>query len=145
MFPDFVTPQARAWWGRRNAEHVRSGLAGIWNDMNEPATGVIAPEAMRFDGGREVSDWCRVAQLYAGGGYGSFFPPEKGDEVLVAFVQGDMRIPIVLGGLYNGQDKPSTSRDGGKDQKLIRTRGGHQLLFDDTGSDKALIRFASGL
>jgi uncharacterized protein involved in type VI secretion and phage assembly len=92
----------------------------------------------RFDGGREVSDWCRVAQLYAGGGYGSFFPPEKGDEVLVAFVQGDMRIPIVLGGLYNGQDKPATSRDGGKDQKLIRTRGGHQVLLDDTSSDKAV-------
>ena len=52
VFPDFVTPEARAWWGRRNAEHVRSGFDGIWNDMNEPATGVIAPEAMRFDRGR---------------------------------------------------------------------------------------------
>jgi alpha-glucosidase len=52
VFPDFVTPEARAWWGRRNAAHVRSGLDGIWNDMNEPATGTIAPEAMRFDRGR---------------------------------------------------------------------------------------------
>jgi len=51
-FPDFVTPEARAWWGRRNADHVRSGVAGIWNDMNEPATGTIAAEAMRFDRGR---------------------------------------------------------------------------------------------
>ena len=56
VFPDFVTPEARAWWGRRNAEHVRSGLAGIWNDMNEPATGVIAPEAMRFDRGRDAHE-----------------------------------------------------------------------------------------
>ena len=53
VFPDFVTPEARAWWGRRNADHVRSGLDGIWNDMNEPATGVIPPEAMRFDRGRD--------------------------------------------------------------------------------------------
>jgi alpha-glucosidase len=52
VFPDFVTPEARAWWGRRNAEHVRSGIAGIWNDMNEPATGTLAPDAMRFDRGR---------------------------------------------------------------------------------------------
>ncbi|MCE9616122.1 MAG: glycoside hydrolase family 31 protein [Lentisphaerae bacterium] len=36
-FPDFSTPAARAWWGRLNAAHVRSGLDGIWNDMNEPA------------------------------------------------------------------------------------------------------------
>jgi alpha-glucosidase len=50
-FPDFVTEEARAWWGELNAEHVRSGLAGIWNDMNEPATGAIAPDRMRFGKG----------------------------------------------------------------------------------------------
>ncbi|MDF2092139.1 glycoside hydrolase family 31 protein [Knoellia sp. 3-2P3] len=52
-FPDFATEEARSWWGELNAAHVRSGLAGIWNDMNEPATGVIDPRAMRFDHGRE--------------------------------------------------------------------------------------------
>jgi alpha-glucosidase len=51
-FPDFVTEDARAWWGELNAAHVASGLAGIWNDMNEPATGSIPPERMRFDRGR---------------------------------------------------------------------------------------------
>lgn len=51
-FPDFVTERARTWWGELNAAHVQSGLAGIWNDMNEPATGVIPPGRMRFDGGR---------------------------------------------------------------------------------------------
>ena len=50
-FPDFSLPETRAWWGRLNAAHVQSGLAGIWNDMNEPATGDIAPEAMHFGGG----------------------------------------------------------------------------------------------
>ena len=52
VFPDFATPEARAWWGALNARHVESGLAGIWNDMNEPATGEIPPEAMLFDRGR---------------------------------------------------------------------------------------------
>jgi alpha-glucosidase len=51
-FPDFVTEEARDWWGELNAEHVRSGVAGIWNDMNEPATGSIPPDAMRFGRGR---------------------------------------------------------------------------------------------
>src|SRR3954470_24133875 len=50
-FPDFVTEEGRAWWGELNAAHVRSGIAGIWNDMNEPATGRIAPERMRFGRG----------------------------------------------------------------------------------------------
>lgn len=52
-FPDFATEEARAWWGELNAAHVESGLAGIWNDMNEPATGVISPHEMRFDHGRQ--------------------------------------------------------------------------------------------
>src|SRR5262249_21351820 len=69
-----------------------------------------------------VSDWVRVRQLYAGSGYGAFFLPEKGTEVLVAFVHGDMRRPVVLGGLYNGKDKPPTKRTKQDDHKLIRTR-----------------------
>lgn len=52
-FPDFATPEGRAWWGELNAAHVQSGLAGIWNDMNEPATGDIPPDTMRFSQGRE--------------------------------------------------------------------------------------------
>jgi alpha-glucosidase len=51
-FGDFVTEEGRAWWGELNAAHVQSGLAGIWNDMNEPATGNIPPGRMRFDHGR---------------------------------------------------------------------------------------------
>lgn len=85
-----------------------------------------------------VSDWCRMSQLYAGNGYGSVFIPERGDEVLVAFIHGDMRFPVVLGGLYNGQDKPPVSRQGGRDQKVIRTRHGHQLVFDDRASEAAV-------
>jgi len=50
-FPDFVTEEARTWWGELNAAHVLSGLAGIWNDMNEPATGDIPSMRMRFDRG----------------------------------------------------------------------------------------------
>jgi phage baseplate assembly protein gpV len=76
------------------------------------------------------------------GGYGSVFVPEKGDEVLVAFVHGDMRFPIVLGGLYNGEDKPPTARTDGRDQKMIRTRHGHEVLLDDTES-KAAVRITS--
>jgi alpha-glucosidase len=51
-FPDFVTEEARRWWGELNAAHVSSGLAGIWNDMNEPATGSIPALPMRFGHGQ---------------------------------------------------------------------------------------------
>ena len=89
------------------------------------------------------TEWCRICNPYAGGGYGFVFHPEEGDEVLVAFVQGEMKDPIVLGGLYNGQDKPPTARAKGndeKDEKMIRTKAGHKITFDDkNGSEKIAI------
>ena len=36
-FPDFLNPAAREWWGREQARLQRLGIAGFWNDMNEPA------------------------------------------------------------------------------------------------------------
>jgi len=37
MLPDFNRPEARAWWGEQHRPLVEVGVAGIWNDMNEPA------------------------------------------------------------------------------------------------------------
>jgi phage baseplate assembly protein V len=92
-----------------------------------------------------VTEWCRVAQPYAGDGYGAYFVPEVGDEVLVAFVHGDMRMPVVLGGLYNGKDKPPEARGGGEDPKYIRTRAGHRISFEDAeGRQKIEVVDASG-
>jgi uncharacterized protein involved in type VI secretion and phage assembly len=92
-----------------------------------------------------ATEWCRVRQSYAGNGYGSFFIPEEGDEVLVAFIQGDMRFPVILGGLYNGKDKPPTSRENDKDQKMIRTKGKHEILLDDSsGKERVRIKTKEG-
>ncbi len=112
---------------------------GIVHDVDDPQKlGRIKVSFPWFDGDTIV-EWCRVMQFYAGGGYGAFFIPEVGDEVAVSFVHGDMRLPIILGGLYNGQDKPSTYRQGDdKNEKLIRTKGGHQILLNDTGGSKQI-------
>ena len=37
VFPDFLRPDVRAWWGELHKSLTDSGVAGIWNDMNEPA------------------------------------------------------------------------------------------------------------
>lgn len=37
VFPDFTDPAARKWWAGQIAGFVSVGLAGIWNDMNEPS------------------------------------------------------------------------------------------------------------
>lgn len=37
QFPDFTNPTVREWWGGLYKELVELGVAGVWNDMNEPA------------------------------------------------------------------------------------------------------------
>ena len=114
-------------------------------DVNDPEkSGKVKLKFPWFDGNMET-EWCRVRQFYAGNDYGAFFIPEVGDEVLVSFIHGDMRYPIILGGLYNGKDKPPSYRTDDKDEKMIRTKGGHQIILDDTsGSEKISIIDANG-
>ncbi len=86
-----------------------------------------------------VTDWCRVIQPYAGPKYGAVFVPETQTEVLVAFVHGDMNEPVVIGGLYNGDDKPPTYHDGTKqDVKMIKTKAGHVFRLDDSAKARAI-------
>lgn len=125
----------------RSTDQRYYGVAeAIVTDVNDPGQeGRVKLKYPWFDD-NTVSDWARVRQLYAGPGYGTFFIPEVDDEVLVAFVHGDMKMPIVLGGLYNGSDKPSMFRDDSTDPKLIRTKGGQQILLDDSsGKEKIQI------
>ncbi|HYA68862.1 MAG TPA: TIM-barrel domain-containing protein [Acidimicrobiales bacterium] len=38
VFPDFTHPATRQWWGSKYGDLLDQGVAGIWHDMNEPAT-----------------------------------------------------------------------------------------------------------
>jgi uncharacterized protein involved in type VI secretion and phage assembly len=81
------------------------------------------------------TDWVRIATLMAGSERGSFFLPEVGDEVLVAFEHGDINRPFVIGALWNGIDKPpETNSDGQNNIRKIKSRSGHEIIFNDDSS-----------
>src|SRR5690606_16584541 len=50
--------------------------------------------------------WVRVATPWAGDNWGAVAVPRKGQEVLVAFLEGDIDRPVVVGALYNGRGQP---------------------------------------
>jgi len=78
------------------------------------------------------SHWARIASPMAGQNRGMVFLPEVNDEVLVAFEHGDLNRPYVLGGLWNGVDKPPEgNKDGKNNIRKIRSRSGHEIIFDD--------------
>ncbi|MDQ3908749.1 MAG: phage baseplate assembly protein V [Acidobacteriota bacterium] len=86
----------------------------------------------------DESNWARVAAPMAGNGTGVYFLPEVGDEVLVAFEQGDVRFPYVVGALWNGKDAPPEKNDDGKNGvRVIKSRSGHVVrLTDEGGKEK---------
>ncbi len=59
--------------------------------------------------------WARVVVPFAGDNRGAFFIPDVGDEVLVVYLSGDSRFPVVLGGLWNGHDTAPDSFGGSGD------------------------------
>lgn len=59
--------------------------------------------------------WARVAVPFAGSNRGAFFIPDVGDEVVVVYMAGDPRFPIVIGGLWNGSDSAPDALGGSGD------------------------------
>lgn len=80
----------------------------------------------------EESHWARIAVLMAGADRGTYFLPEVDDEVLVGFEHGDLRLPYVIGALWNGQDAPPADNGDGKNNvRVIKSRSGHVIKLND--------------
>ena len=119
-------------------ESRQTGLVvGIVTDNNDPDGLGRVKVKYPWLSSDHASDWARVAVVGGGAQRGIEFLPEVNDEVLVGFEMGDIHFPYVLGGLWNGQDKPpkanSAAVSGGKvQQRVIATRAGHLITLDDT-------------
>lgn len=82
--------------------------------------------------GHDGPVWARVASAFAGKNRGAFLLPDVGDEVLVVFMNGDSRHPIVVGGLWNGTDTAPETLSGGRNvRKVIRSKNGVKLTLED--------------
>jgi phage baseplate assembly protein V len=77
--------------------------------------------------------WARQATLMAGADRGTWFVPDIGDAVLVAFEGGDPRSPFVLGALWTKAAAPPETMDAAGDnpRRVIATRGGARIAIDD--------------
>lgn len=86
----------------------------------------------------DTSCWLRVAQPWAGPGWGTVFIPRVGMEVLVAFIDGDPDQPLCIGSVYNGQNHPPYAPlPEHKTKSTIRSssspggEGNNELTFED--------------
>ena len=93
----------------------------------------------------DSSCWIRVGQIWAGKRWGASFWPRVGQEVIVAFEEGDPDQPVIVGSLYNADQMPPYLGEGPdpkhkNDNKVSgiksnTTPGGqgyNEIRFDDT-------------
>jgi uncharacterized protein involved in type VI secretion and phage assembly len=119
--------------------HFKGVVPGLVKSLKDPeGIGRIQVLLPRLPGENRTF-WASVAAPMAGSKRGFFFQPERDDEVLVAFDEGDPHHPYILGFLWNGMDKPPP---GANDKvRRLRTVSGHVVEFDDRrGKEKILIK-----
>ena len=94
-------------------------------------------ELVTFQGSSGMSEiWARMSFNYASNQAGFFFFPEIGDEVLVNFMNGDPRFPVITGSLYSSKLKPKLEPDAENSTKAIHSKSGIAIIFNE--KDKIL-------
>jgi uncharacterized protein involved in type VI secretion and phage assembly len=83
-------------------------LAEVVSVKDQKHQGRIKVKLYPFDGigAQNAPFWARVAVPYAGDRRGAFLIPNKGDEVIVQFLQGDPSHAVVTGAVWNGRNRP---------------------------------------
>ena len=133
----------------READGFLTGLAvGVVTDNQDPEKLARVRVRLPWHTGGDTSYWARPAMPMAGNDRGTYFLPEVGDEVLVAAEDGDPSHLYVLGVLWNGQQKPPADNDdGANNTRLLKSRSGHTVRFNDDDSQPEIevkLRTASG-
>lgn len=85
-----------------------------------------------WDSDANESYWARVLTFMSGDDFGSHFVPEIGDEVLVSFLNGNLESPVIMGSLWNEEKTPPYDATDENNIRAIKSRSGHELVFDDT-------------
>jgi uncharacterized protein involved in type VI secretion and phage assembly len=103
---------------------------------------------LSFDGATQPAGpiWARVALPFAGDKRGGFMLPDVGDEVLVIFVNGDSRFPVIVGGLWSGSTGiPETLGGSGDrvDRWTITGKAGTRIAIIEEASGQPTIKFST--
>lgn len=108
-------------------------MIGIVTDnYNKDMPGRVCVSIPVRDKDANVLKWARIASLFSGKNWGSYFVPEVGDQVLLVFEQGNIEKPYVIGCVPKDNDKFLTKAvDKDNQIKRIITKNGNTIDFED--------------
>jgi uncharacterized protein involved in type VI secretion and phage assembly len=95
--------------------------------------------------GDAVRCWATLLSPYADDDQGFQVLPAVDTQVVVAFEAGDLRRPYIIGAAWNGREAMPEAPEAGNNKRLIKTRSGSLLEFDDTdGAARVTLSMQSG-
>lgn len=130
--PERITPWPRI-HGAMHA-HIDADTSGDYASIDSDGRyKVRMPYDVNLNKGGKASRWIRMAQPYAGAGYGQHHPLHKGTEVLLIHIDGDPDRPIIASAVPNPQTlSPSTSSNA--TQSVTQTASGIRVEMEDLQS-----------
>jgi uncharacterized protein involved in type VI secretion and phage assembly len=131
--------------GEGESSKVYEPLIGVVTDNKDPSKlGRVKVKLPILSEG-ETTFWVPIVMPGAGKNRGWFFIPEPEDEVLVVFEHGDLNRPLIIGSLWNGKDTPPGDNKNGKnDARMIKSRQGSKVTFDDSENPNIVIEDGTG-
>lgn len=106
--------------------------AVVKENWNEEQPGKVLVQFLTGEEGKNITKWLPVINPYCGNGFGFYFHPEVDTEVVVGSLAGDENSLFVMGNLWNQTDILPAGTAGEKNTiKRIRTKGNHEIVFDD--------------
>jgi phage protein D len=129
-----------------NRQHRTYGLRVGKVDKNVDEAGLGRVKVVFPGVGDDAgSTWARVATPMAGADRGLYLLPDEKDDVVVAFLEGSQRDPVVLGSVWNMKAQPPVAnRLPGNNVRVLKTHK-HEILLDDTDTkEQIVIRHAKG-
>lgn len=133
---------------QESPNRIYSILTGIVTDNADPDHEYrVCIRLLNRDTSDYETGFIRVATMMTGKEYGMYFLPEIGDEVLVAFEDGDITRPYVIGSLWNQKNKPPVEHSQKENViREIKTKHGHTVIFhDEDDKDSIEIKTPKGL
>jgi uncharacterized protein involved in type VI secretion and phage assembly len=94
----------------------------------------------------DASSEARIAAPMAGPGRGAFVRPEPGDEVVVAFENGDLSQPVVLASVWRPGEQlpPGADTSAANQVRTFVSKAGHKVTFNDTPGSGGITLETSG-
>jgi uncharacterized protein involved in type VI secretion and phage assembly len=132
---------SRPWTGDMTLAGVYYGIV-CQNKDEEKKLGRIKVRFPWLDqGDTDQAHWAQLSTPMCGNKWGWWMIPDVEDVVAVMFIAGDIRQPIVLGGIFSKTDTPPEPITDGKNEfRGYKSRSGHRFLMDDSPKPKVTFR-----